>query len=67
MKNNEDMMVLDDKQVKNIIDSVLNKIGRAKKEETAKADKPIPLLQQNKKPPVQFPLATQTKSKKTKR
>lgn len=65
-RNNEDMMVMDDKQVKNIIDSVLNKVGRAKKVETAKSATTIPLLQQSQTP-VQFPLANKTKSKKAKR
>ncbi len=65
-RNNEDMMVMDDKQVKNIIDSVLNKVGRAKKVETVKAETAIPLLQKSQTP-VQFPLANKTKSKKAKR
>ena len=65
-RKNEDLMVLDNDQVKNIVDSVLNKVGRAKKVDTAKPAIPIPLLQQNKQP-LQFPLANKTKSKKTKR
>ena len=58
-RGNEDLMVMEEKQIKNITESVLNKIGRVKQEKT------IPLLTQNKQP-VQFPLANK-KNKKHRR
>ena len=61
-RGNEDLMVMDQKQVKKITDSVLDKIGRTKQENPKV---PIPLLSQNKQP-VQFPMANK-KSKKNRR
>lgn len=66
-RNNEDMMVMDDKQVKNIIDSVLNNVGRIKKEEAKTSTSTLPPLLQKPQQSSVFELANNTKPKKAKK